>query len=975
MKKGKKIVHKIENIFGKKEEKEQEINNSDNNMVRERKVDDANLEVNKEQLIESKVFSSQEEEAINTEKEWKNIHPDFTPELQKEWEDRGFSYEGCKEWIDYGSNIGGFKGGLTISEADFADYLKKIDEKATRWSGFLDFEKLRKSYTAYLKLKKIHPEFSPRLQKLWEKHEFTVLTIQQWIKQGLIPTDYDLANYFKKKNISSQQKLDIAKLSEEYKNNLDLKNIYPWISQERWEKFGFTYYEVKTLIEKEFEFCYAKEWKKLGFTSVKILEWVKTGLREDEYEFANYLKQKGYQTCDPNIKEIIKKESWRNVHRDFNYLQRGRWESRGFTAEQVQEWIEAGLQVYHSNYASWLRDFKKLNAGEYQTISKRKELEKECIYAEKELSERELQKECFQPDNQIINQIKNFEKNNNSWYRRLTFEQKAEQEMLWRELIPNEKLRENYKHYRKYGLCIECQQPRNDRDWCRPCNAKRFQQNFKNWTSGNPYIDVFIQDSQLKATSAGKVLEWIPCEKLSSIEYFAEGGFGKVYKAWWPESSIKCWSAKYDRWEREEETYSHGRVALKSLNNSQNITTEFLQEVSNNLSFNSNLIIPCYGISQDPETGNYLMVMNYKKDGNLRMSLDGDPFDIHQLSKLYRVANGIHAIHKKGFIHRDFHAGNILNGTINIHERGCYITDLGLCRPAGETDKSKIYGVLPYIAPEVLCGKPYTQASDIYSLGIIAYEILTGLPVYHDIPHDESLVKRICQGLRPQFKIKIPLSFKNLIDQCWDADPLRRPTADQLYEFSSKWEHQIRGDYEKDRDEIVRDREKIKDGDCSEIYRQCREAIEFNKKLSISKINISNEKSPPYYTHSRATYISRLLCFKDLPQPCNNPSQQWQTATLLTLQIRGTEEEIKLLKESLNNGLKGLVDQFIEVKKQTLKNKANEELEKNAWDLEDKLEEKNLSREKIDEIIRRCEDLVKLEQEQLQAQVEIPTNK
>src|SRR5690349_17261192 len=58
-------------------------------------------------------------------------------------------------------------------------------------------------------------------------------------------------------------------------------------------------------------------------------------------------------------------------------------------------------------------------------------------------------------------------------------------------------------HY-KYDVCEECIQPNTGGEpygngWCQSCNAKHFQQNFKNWTSGNHDIDEFIQNSQLKA--------------------------------------------------------------------------------------------------------------------------------------------------------------------------------------------------------------------------------------------------------------------------------------------------------------------------------------------------------------------------------------------------------------------------------------------------------------------------------------------
>src|SRR5438045_2743297 len=165
--------------------------------------------------------------------------------------------------------------------------------------------------------------------------------------------------------------------------------------------------------------------------------------------------------------------------------------------------------------------------------------------------------------NDVINQIKDFPE-----YYKLTKKQKS----LIDELIPNEELRERYK---EHGLCEECSQPNTSWKWCQSCNSKHFQQDFNKWTSGNKEIDEFIQKFQLNATRREEVLEWIPYEKFSDIEYLAKGGFGTVHKAKWIDGIIVYWGINQNKWDR----YGNSDIVLKCLNNSQNLTTDFLQEV------------------------------------------------------------------------------------------------------------------------------------------------------------------------------------------------------------------------------------------------------------------------------------------------------------------------------------------------------------------------------------------------------------
>ncbi|RIA79556.1 kinase-like domain-containing protein, partial [Glomus cerebriforme] len=119
-----------------------------------------------------------------------------------------------------------------------------------------------------------------------------------------------------------------------------------------------------------------------------------------------------------------------------------------------------------------------------------------------------------------------------------------------------------------------------------------------------------------------------------------------------------------------------------------------------------------------------IMILRYAENGSLRNYLDKSYNELSWFKKidfLYMIAYGLNEIHMNELIHRDLHIGNIL------HTGTTYITDMGLCKPVDykvlENTKKGNYGVLPYVAPEILRGQNYTKAADVYSFGIIMYEV------------------------------------------------------------------------------------------------------------------------------------------------------------------------------------------------------------------------------------------------------------
>ncbi|EXX74633.1 Ste20p [Rhizophagus irregularis DAOM 197198w] len=375
-------------------------------------------------------------------------------------------------------------------------------------------------------------------------------------------------------------------------------------------------------------------------------------------------------------------------------------------------------------------------------------------------------------------------------------------------------IKDKEKRKKAYGICGECKEPGTGERWCQNCNSKRFKNNFKNWTSKNNDIDEFIQQSQINSVHYMKYLEWIPFKNFKDIIYITKGGFGKIYSAKWIEGNIISWDIENQEWERN----INQNVILKSLDNSSScITTDFLNEIKSHLQIYLVDVIQCYGITQDPNTKDYMMVLFYCDGGNLRN---------HYLNN------------KLGYYVKIYNLKRIASGLLDIH-------NAGMCQPVNDEKKSiekkGIYGVLPYMAPEVLRGYQYTKASDIYSFGIIINEYISEEIPYNNIPHNHALTIKICKGLRPNIFKYTPKLLTDLITKCWDAKEDNRPTAKEIYQKLNDW--------------------------CNKKYEDSFQIVEYNNEIRFKR---SSENFNNIQIHPQAIYTSRFLNFKDLPEPVNS---------------------------------------------------------------------------------------------------------
>ncbi|WP_035795490.1 serine/threonine-protein kinase [Kitasatospora mediocidica] len=136
--------------------------------------------------------------------------------------------------------------------------------------------------------------------------------------------------------------------------------------------------------------------------------------------------------------------------------------------------------------------------------------------------------------------------------------------------------------------------------------------------------------------------------------------------------------------------------------------------------------------------GVLFIAMRYVHGRDLRALLDREgPLGVRQTARIAgQVASALDAAHDHDLVHRDVKPGNILvaEGTDSDHPEHVYLTDFGLTKKSlsltGFTTVGQFVGTLDYVAPEQIAGKPVDGRCDVYSLGCVVHEALTGHPPF-----------------------------------------------------------------------------------------------------------------------------------------------------------------------------------------------------------------------------------------------------
>ncbi|RGB22418.1 kinase-like domain-containing protein [Rhizophagus diaphanus] len=167
----------------------------------------------------------------------------------------------------------------------------------------------------------------------------------------------------------------------------------------------------------------------------------------------------------------------------------------------------------------------------------------------------------------------------------------------------------------------------------------------------------------------------------------------------------------------------------------------------------SDRIIRYFGISLDPKTNEYLLIMQYADGGDLQNHLKNNFKNLtwNDKKKLaFQIADGLNYLHNENILHRDLHSKNVV-----IHETNAKITDFDL-------------------------KFPYAEPSDIYSFGVLMWEISSGYPPFKDNDNKIALAVSISNGVREVTIPDTPKEYENLYKNCWNQEPEQRPTINEI---------------------------------------------------------------------------------------------------------------------------------------------------------------------------------------------------
>ncbi|CAN4078661.1 unnamed protein product [Withania somnifera] len=255
----------------------------------------------------------------------------------------------------------------------------------------------------------------------------------------------------------------------------------------------------------------------------------------------------------------------------------------------------------------------------------------------------------------------------------------------------------------------------------------------------------------------------------------ASGSFGDLYKG----------------------TYCSQEVAIKVLkpeNLNMDMVKEFSQEVFIMRKIRHKNVVQFIGACTRPP--NLCIVTEFMSRGSIYTFLHKQrgAFKLPTLLKVaIDVSKGMSYLHQNNIIHRDLKTANLLMDEHGVVKVG----DFGVARVQAQTGvMTAETGTYRWMAPEVIEHKPYDHKADVFSFGIVLWELLTGEIPYAYLTPLQAAIGVVQQGLRPTIPKSSHPEFAELLEKCWQQDPTQRPDFSEILDILKQLTREVGDDGE-----------------------------------------------------------------------------------------------------------------------------------------------------------------------------------
>ncbi|CAN4086178.1 unnamed protein product [Withania somnifera] len=232
--------------------------------------------------------------------------------------------------------------------------------------------------------------------------------------------------------------------------------------------------------------------------------------------------------------------------------------------------------------------------------------------------------------------------------------------------------------------------------------------------------------------------------------------------------------------------YKHREVAIKLISQPEEdgdlatfLEKQFTSEVALLLRLKHPNIITFIAACKKPPV--FCIITEYVPGGSLRKYLhQQEPYSVPLnlvLKLALDIAHGMQYLHAEGILHRDLKSENLL-----LDEDMCVkVADFGISCLESQCGSAKGFtGTYRWMAPEMIKEKNHTKKVDVYSFGIVLWELLTALTPFDDMTPEQAAFAVCQKKARPPIPAACPAPIQNLIKQCWANNPHKRPHFEEI---------------------------------------------------------------------------------------------------------------------------------------------------------------------------------------------------